>query len=70
MRRRFTKWYVNRGYTFNTDEDGRPVYECPWWVRPFTFLVSPSAYFVLAIGKALADGIDRAIAEFYNRKEG
>ena len=69
MRRRFTQWYVNRGYTVRF-EYGRPVYKCPWWVRPFTFLVSPSAYYVLTLGKALAEGINRAFAAFDNRKEG
>ena len=33
LRKRFTLWYIRRGYTFRTVE-GEGVWDCPWWVRP------------------------------------
>ena len=45
LRKRFTLWYIRRGYTFRTEE-GEGVWDCPWWVRPMLFLFSPSVYFV------------------------
>lgn len=44
LRKRFTLWYIRRGYTFRTEE-GDGVWDCPWWVRPMLFLFSPSVYF-------------------------
>ena len=44
LKKRFTLWYIRRGYTFRTVE-GEGVWDCPWWVRPMLFLFSPSVYF-------------------------
>ena len=57
IRKRFTKWYVKRGYTsgylFIYDEHGEhptlPVgakryFKCPWWVRPLLIFFSPCVY--------------------------
>ena len=56
----FTRWYVKRGYTFDYEfeagavhTDGtfstplklpKPVWNCPWWVRPLLIFFSPSVY--------------------------
>ena len=66
MHERFTRWYVKRGYTFSV-KDGRPVYGCPWWVRPFTFLISPSVYYINAFGKALADAFNATLIQSVER---
>lgn len=51
LRRKFTEWYVQRGYTFIyirkgdclMDLDG--IWVCPFWVKPLLVLFSPSVYF-------------------------
>lgn len=40
IRRRFTLWYISRGYTF----DMYTGWDCPWWVEPLLLLFSPSVY--------------------------
>ena len=49
MRRRFTKWYVRKGYgagLIDTDELVKLVLSCPWWVKILAiFLFSPSIYY-------------------------
>lgn len=55
FKRKFTLWYIRRGYTFDyvfdyvcPDDDRvilpRAVFECPWWVKPLLILFSPSIY--------------------------
>ena len=39
-RKKFTEWYRKMGYAFNGIE-----FRCPWYVKPFLFLFSPSIYF-------------------------
>ena len=72
IKRRFTKWYVNKGYKFGYDFTDVPVYDdgiikiptgvpkavwnCPWWVKPLLFLFSPSVYAAEDWGKQLVDG--------------
>ena len=50
MRRRFTKWYVKKGYGIGYYDIGYGpeigFYLCPWWVEILAiFLFSPSVYF-------------------------
>lgn len=51
---RFTEWYVQRGYTFiyvrKSDclMDLETIWVCPFWVKPFLCLFSPSVYFRVA----------------------
>ena len=68
IRVRFTEWYVDKGYTF-TVKDQRPIYGCPWWVKPFTWLLSPSLYYVRRFGKVMADAFYGAIAGVLERYE-
>lgn len=56
MRARFTRWYVKRGWSF--DGDG---FDCPWYIRPFLFLFSPSIY-VHELMKKFVDGIRDAFS--------
>ena len=44
----FTRWYVRRGYTFDY-EDHKPVWDCPWYIRPMLFFFSPVIYFTYVI---------------------
>ena len=46
LRKKFTKWYVKKGYTFGYDDfsPSSAVWNCPWYVKPFLFLFSPSVY--------------------------
>lgn len=45
FRRRFTYWYIKKGYIFGYDEQMNAVWKCPWWVRPLLIFFSPSVYF-------------------------
>ena len=72
IKRRFTKWYVRKGYKFGYDFTDVPVYDdgfmkipaggpkavwhCPWFVKPFLFLFSPSLYVIYDCGKQISDG--------------
>lgn len=74
IKKRFTKWYVKKGYTFGYDfskcetiggDDIFPpmpltqpvvVWGCPWWVKPFLFLFSPSVYVAEDWGKQFVNG--------------
>lgn len=77
IKRQFTKWYVKRGYTFSYDFTDVPVFgddfmkipavipkavwHCPWWVKPFLFLFSPSVYTSKDIGKKFVDGFVKGL---------
>ena len=41
IRKRFTIWYVQRGYTFECTDS---AFECPFWVKPLLIFFSPSVY--------------------------
>lgn len=72
IKRRFTKWYVRKGYKFGYDFTDVPVYDdgfmktpagvpkaiwhCPWWVKPLLIFFSPSVYFMQAYGNLAVDG--------------
>ena len=72
IKKRFTKWYVKNGYKFGYDFTDVPVYDdgfmktpagvpkavwhCPWFVKPFLFLFSPSVYAIYAWEKQISDG--------------
>lgn len=46
--KRFTVWYVKRGYKFKVtvSKNGEVIeqWNCPWWVRPLLIFFSPSTY--------------------------
>ena len=85
IKRRFTKWYVKKGYNFGYDFTEVPVYgdgfmkipagmpkagwTCPWWVKPFLFLFSPSVYVSEAWGKQAVDGFMAGIQMGMEAKE-
>ena len=56
IEKRFTKWYVKKGYKFGYDSSCVAVWHCPWWVKPLLIFFSPSVYFVQAYGKLIVDG--------------
>lgn len=82
IRKKFTKWYVKKGYKFGYDFTDVPVYDngfmktpagmpkavwhCPWWVKPFLFLFSPSTYVMQTTAKQISDGF---MAGFMNGVE-
>lgn len=48
LKRRFTLWYIKRGYSFGYDTSSRVPkawFRCPIWVRPLLVLFSPSVYY-------------------------
>ena len=65
IRKRFTNWYIKRGYTFGykwvTNDEGIMVAEayfvCPWWVRPLLIFFSPSTYVAEVIRPAAWAGL-------------
>ena len=40
IKKRFTMWYIRRGYIFNPETG----FECPFWVKPLLIFFSPSVY--------------------------
>lgn len=58
LRKKFTKWYVKKGYTFGYDDFSlsSAVWNCPWYVKPFLFLFSPSIYDVECITNHIING--------------
>lgn len=53
IKKRFTRWYVRKGYKYQSDE---PVYVCPWYIRPFAmWLLLPSVYTWESTLKAFRD---------------
>lgn len=60
IKKKFTLWYIKKGYTFGYEYSGtefvyydnkkvplgKPaaVFKCPVWVRPFLIFFSPSIY--------------------------
>ena len=64
LKKRFTKWYVNKGYLFGYDFTVNPTessFACPIWVRPFLIFFSPSVYLNETYGKIVRDGIREGI---------
>lgn len=62
IKRKFTEWYVKKGYTFWNDFSGtkagapKSYFGCPIWVKPFLFLFSLSVYQIKAIGDVMIKG--------------
>ena len=66
LRRRFTLWYIRRGYGFGYDtSSGKPkaLFNCPIWVRPLLFLFSPSIYGYHCYGKMLVEGFLEGVSK-------
>lgn len=64
LKKRFTKWYVNKGYLFGYDFTVNPTessFVCPIWVRPFLIFFSPSIYLNETYGKIMRDGFREGI---------
>ena len=49
IKKRFTIWYIQRGYTFDPGTDS--VFECPFWVKPLLIFFSPSVYTHIVYGE-------------------
>lgn len=85
LKRRFTKWYIKKGYTFGYDFQETDVYtdgtfttlsnmppvrfNCPWWVMPFLILFSPSIYYAETVGKKIAEGFAAGLKKGGNDNE-
>lgn len=57
LRRRFTKWYVERGYTVTSDMH-KSTWNCPFWVRPLLIFFSPSIYLSEIFKKNWIEGFE------------
>lgn len=58
LRKRFTLWYIRKGYRFGYDGGNVSpvaVWYCPWYIKPLLFLFSPSIYFHIE-SKSFLDG--------------
>ena len=85
IKKRFTKWYVRKGYKFGYDFINVPVYDdgfmktpagvpkavwhCPWWVKPLLIFFSPSVYFIEAYSKLAVDGFMEGLKKGMEAKE-
>lgn len=65
MRERFTRWYYKQGYTFGVENDLKPRFKCPWYIRPLLFLFSPSVYF-RCLGEYASYWIKKGIEKGYH----
>ena len=64
IKKRFTKWYVNKGYLFEYDFTVNPTessFVCPIWIRPFLIFFSPSVYLNETYEKIMRDGFREGI---------
>lgn len=50
IKKRFTIWYVQRGYAFGHTDS---VSECPFWVKPLLIFFSPSVYNQIVLGEII-----------------
>ena len=65
INRKFTYWYIKRGYTFEYD-NYEPVWHCPWWVRPLLIFFSPSIYLMRKCGDLFCENFRKALKEATN----
>lgn len=63
-KRKFTYWYIKKGYTFRYDKENNPIWDCPWWVRPLLILFSPSIYTMRKCGEIFCESFRKGIQEF------
>lgn len=63
LNRKFTYWYIKRGYTFEYDELMNPVWKCPWWVRPLLIFFSPSIYLMCKCGEIFCESFKKSLRE-------
>lgn len=82
IRRAFTKWYADRGYTFRYEIPplGNPaatgkfsidtcaVWDCPWWVRPLLIFFSPSVYVAYKIANEAVGAFEQGLREGMSRE--
>lgn len=64
INRKFTYWYIERGYKFGYHPSGQAYWVCPWWVRPLLIFFSPSIYMYCKCGELFCDSFRRGIKEF------
>lgn len=85
INRRFTEWYVKKGYVFGYRFEGVPIIEedlfatpsrmmeaywiCPIWVRPLLIFFSPSIYFIEVAGKNFAKYFKKGLEEGMKLKD-
>ena len=69
IKKRFTKWYVKKGYRFGYDYSNVAVWNCPWWVKPLLIFFSPSVYFAEAYGKMIVYGFTGGLKNEMEAKE-
>lgn len=51
--KRFTLWYIRKGYSFVYT-----YFDCPWWLRPLLIFFSPDIYFA-EVGRKAEDSLKR-----------
>lgn len=61
LNRKFTTWYVKRGYVFGYTGIIEPFFICPWYVRPLLIFFSPSVYFQQAYGTKIVEWFEEGI---------
>lgn len=63
INRKFTYWYIKRGYTFEYINYYEPVWHCPWWVKPLLIFFSPSIYMYRKCGEIFCENFRRSLKE-------
>lgn len=64
LRKKFTEWYIDQGYaTMKSRLNHDIIFLCPWWVKPFTWLWSPSIAQVYLVDLALVNMMREKLKE-------
>ena len=66
LRRRFTYWYIKRGYIFGYDDHMNTIWKCPWWVKPLLIFFSPSVYFRRKYGELFCESFEKGLSDVRN----
>jgi hypothetical protein len=71
LRKKFTKWYFKKGYTFGYDDfsPSSAVWNCPWYIKPFLFLFSPSVYQMEWSNEYIVKGFREGLMEGLNEND-
>lgn len=62
LTRKFTYWYIKKGYTFKY-KDGEAVFDCPWWIRSLLIFFSPSIYIFRKCGEIFCESFIKGLRE-------
>lgn len=74
VKKRFTKWYIRKGYRFYykvrfNGDTPKAKWLCAWYIRPLLIFFSPSVYFYDVYSKVIAERILKELEEAKHGEE-